>query len=486
MKIKILLLCLFVVCAAWAKPIIIKGKINGKLPEALRYNAPVNGSSGFEFCYTAVVDANGNFEINTDISNVAFIDIYYNYQPAGYVVAVPGGQYNIDIIKNGDFITTKVTGTDAPVQQHYNAMLSQIREGLFFETAQQASKIEDPKEFENHFSQLYKKDFEGITTLYNGKLISKNIFEALTHERQTFYAATKSYAILIKHSTENEATKPNLKPFQDIWEAIFRKEQPGVLQSPWCGYYLMEYKNFKAYQEVGFNQKNIVNATDALSGIKHTSGLLPKQYAECFIAQTLYGYLYGDRKDKGAITVFNYLKQHYPKSGYISYFEPKIAPVIAFFAETESLPQGAAYVDNYRQLNTFEELVKKFEGQKLFIDVWATWCGPCRDEFKYKDELYKILKANNVTVLYISVDKEDKDETWKKMIGHYGLQGHHIRVNPALDLNITKLFNSDGDVNNTGILIPWYMLVGSNGTVHQLHAASPSDISKLEAEIKKM
>jgi len=70
----------------------------------------------------------------------------------------------------------------------------------------------------------------------------------------------------------------------------------------------------------------------------------------------------------------------------------------------------------------------------------------CREEFKYKDELYKLLKANDITVVYISVNDDKRDEGWKKMIHFYGLQDHHISTNKALDSSISHKFKGNPDV----------------------------------------
>ncbi|WP_116786948.1 hypothetical protein [Flavobacterium psychrotrophum] len=100
MKTKLKFLLLFLsALSATAKITIIKGKIKGKLPEVLRYTAPVNGASGFDIYYSAKVDKLGNFEIKTDINEITFIDIHYNYFNAGNLVVVPGGVYNITITK---------------------------------------------------------------------------------------------------------------------------------------------------------------------------------------------------------------------------------------------------------------------------------------------------------------------------------------------------------------------------------------------------
>ena len=481
---KLFLFLLLASGMASAATITIKGKINGKLPETLRYTAPVNGASGFDYSYTAVPDAQGNFEIKVETDSITFIDVYYNYLPAGYIMARPGSSYSLTVTESDGKVTHQITGPDAQLQKLYSKLVNNDKEAAFFQVAEDASKIEDLASFKDFFDKKNKGDIEAIAAL--GNSITPEVKLALSCEREYYYAAVTSYAILLKHLHAGYEGKDTPQPYAAMWGGLHSKDTPALLQSPWCAYYLQGYKNYEVFKAAGFNAKNVVNAADALSGLKRDISVLPKQYAEYYTAKELYNYVSGNRKDKGAIALFNYLKEQYPKSGYINYFAPKVAPVVAFFAESENLPQGAAYVEEYAKINTFDELVKKFAGKKLYFDVWATWCGPCREEFKYKEELYKLLKANDITIVYISLDKEDKDETWKKMIGHYGLQGYHVRTSLALSTNLSELFNNGKKSIENVTAIPWYILVNADGTIAALHAAPPSDLQKLEAEIKKL
>ena len=55
-----------------------------------------------------------------------------------------------------------------------------------------------------------------------------------------------------------------------------------------------------------------------------------------------------------------------------------------------------------------------FLGKYVYLDVWATWCGPCKAEIPHLDTLYSDLKENNIAIISISVD-EDK-QAWESMI----------------------------------------------------------------------
>ncbi|MFL9843837.1 TlpA family protein disulfide reductase [Flavobacterium rhizosphaerae] len=117
----------------------------------------------------------------------------------------------------------------------------------------------------------------------------------------------------------------------------------------------------------------------------------------------------------------------------------------------------------------------------IILNVWATWCGPCKEEFKQKEELYSLLAKQGVTPIYISIDKNMRDESWKKMINYYGLKSYHARTNEISENDLRKLFN-----NNGNILIPWHILVNENGTIVNKYALSIDKPNDLKQKLEKL
>lgn len=57
------------------------------------------------------------------------------------------------------------------------------------------------------------------------------------------------------------------------------------------------------------------------------------------------------------------------------------------------------------QGNTFD--VTTLRGKTIFINLWATWCGPCRIEMPSIDKLYQAVDTTRVAFLMISLDDRD-------------------------------------------------------------------------------
>lgn len=132
-------------------------------------------------------------------------------------------------------------------------------------------------------------------------------------------------------------------------------------------------------------------------------------------------------------------------------------------------------------VNSLKELatVKELEGKYIFIDLWASWCTPCRMEFTYNSELHKLLENySNLTLLYISIDEEEKD--WLSII-NANLSGLHLRANEKLTKDIKENIYANGRM-----FIPRYIMLDSEGNVVNNKLPQPSRIIDLKKELDKI
>ena len=114
------------------------------------------------------------------------------------------------------------------------------------------------------------------------------------------------------------------------------------------------------------------------------------------------------------------------------------------------------------------------KGKKIYIDVWATWCGPCLKEHELSGALRKILKEKDIQLVYISIDQKNRDSQWKELIKYYNLEGSHIRANENFTKELLGRFNQKTE--DLTISIPWYILIDEEGNIIREHAKRPSQI----------
>jgi cytochrome c biogenesis protein CcmG/thiol:disulfide interchange protein DsbE len=58
-------------------------------------------------------------------------------------------------------------------------------------------------------------------------------------------------------------------------------------------------------------------------------------------------------------------------------------------------------------VNENEVRLKDFRGNVVVLNIWAMWCGPCREEMPSIERLYQEFKGRNLVVLTVSVDTAD-------------------------------------------------------------------------------
>lgn len=117
------------------------------------------------------------------------------------------------------------------------------------------------------------------------------------------------------------------------------------------------------------------------------------------------------------------------------------------------------------------------KGKVAYIDIWATWCGPCRAEFTHSTEIKKHYKSNsNIIFLYVSVDGEK--ETWMKYLDENpGFEGLHVNDPGDFRSAIAKMYKVNG--------IPRYLIVDRQGKIFSTNAHRPSDAKKLIEQLDK-
>ena len=89
---------------------------------------------------------------------------------------------------------------------------------------------------------------------------------------------------------------------------------------------------------------------------------------------------------------------------------------------------------------------KQYDGKTIFINFWATWCKPCREEMPSIQEAMKILKDKKIEFLFASDETTEQIEEFKAA---HEYSFNYVKVESLSDLNImglptTFIFSPDG------------------------------------------
>ena len=140
-------------------------------------------------------------------------------------------------------------------------------------------------------------------------------------------------------------------------------------------------------------------------------------------------------------------------------------------------------VDTKESLN---EQLKQFDGKIVYIDVWATYCAPCINEFKYKKKVSSFFEKNKILTLCICVDKEKNKEKWKNLIQEHSVKGYHVFIDVDLIEEYKTIVDLSGnEFKYFGRGIPRFLLIGKNGNILEKTAFPPSNKEILIEQLKK-
>lgn len=106
------------------------------------------------------------------------------------------------------------------------------------------------------------------------------------------------------------------------------------------------------------------------------------------------------------------------------------------------------------------------KGKFTYIDVWATWCGPCKMEIPHMAKLVERFKGND-KVLFISISCDENVEAWKKMIEADKPAWAQYNIYGAVNAQFSK------DWGITGI--PRFIMIDKDGNIFAADATRPSN-----------
>ena len=127
----------------------------------------------------------------------------------------------------------------------------------------------------------------------------------------------------------------------------------------------------------------------------------------------------------------------------------------------------------------FQKLIAPYRGRVVYVDVWGTWCGPCRSELEHLPQLHEELKDLPVTYMYLA--NTSPEELWHKATKRFGLDGEDC-VNLRLPASQQKAVEEFLEVRG----FPTYILIAPDGSITDNKAPRPSMPSDVRQAIEKL
>jgi thiol-disulfide isomerase/thioredoxin len=477
---QLFLLTWFLVGAATAKPdssktLIIQGKLSN-CPEKILKIA-FEDANGLTVVDTIKLNANGEFYYTTErLAKPQRCNIQQNSTQINKIYVAPG--YNLHITGDATdyfhlYTTKQITGRGAEVNAFRIKMDSTI-----------AAK--------NELTRWYELKLDALLLyLKNKKKLDDSLMQVVFKKRNKedkYFETFKNmididnqsidYYMLLQHLEMNTYTRGQMTGV--VKENTPPRFEKGVSNDD----YLIseDYKSWLLPLYLAYNKKlDILRDSKLIKDAGYTHGAINRLYSNKVKDQQLNRQVESSIHQASSIEQLNSAKKQaapYLKDLVNVEFKRRLNDMFQSKEQELTLLQIGKPAPVFKLISNQGQTyaLEDFKGKILYIDLWASWCGPCREEMPNYKKLVERYK-NNPQVAFIGIAVSDGEKEWRKALAE---------EKPTW----LQLYDRDGVVARTYVAnaIPKYILIDAAGKVLNFNTpgpGSPEILKALDAALAK-
>ena len=436
-KCMFLVLVLIISCPVFAKDkiTIVQGSVNKESISSLILFEVIEGKR-VEYASTKL-DGNSNYAFA--IPNVKEGLYYLSDQNRREFIRI--------YLKPGDRLTLNILKDDFEIKKSSkeNKLLNVWYRESFNVTNPAFNWMKDTSTFRSFFPNLTA--FLPVIPEFKQKIKTKNKkFNELMH----LIVDTEIEHAAIYFTLTPNSIHPAKEEFPEYYNQIVKPEKfssADILKLGDGVDYLLRYTTFASLKEK--------NNSEKINRLQLTAGMLGNDTLKGALIANSLRFKTFEELEKNIEPVRHYLLTD---SMQASYFRALKA--------VSSFKKGSpSFNFNYEEISGKRISMNDLKGKVVLIDVWATWCGPCKVEIPHLKKLEEELKGKNIAIVSISVDVEKDKEKWKNFVQKESLGGIQLFASGWGD--ITRYYDISG--------IPRFMVFDQEGKIVTADAPRPSN-----------
>ena len=398
---------------------------------------------------------NGKFVINTQMSQASLFTVAY------------GRDKSTVFLNPGDTLFLNAEGQRFSRTLSFNGKLANenayITEKALLDRQRYSTKVKDYKLGEAEFiaAMDYTRKQNQAEADKNAKTKKFNpSFVQLMNDEITYEWATDRVNYKLYHEFYNKIEDLELSAGYYDFLKDLNYDDSKLLGSAQYKSFLANFTNMSVQDELLSDKETILKdngeALAKFNFIKTT--FKDSDVADYLLYTTLKQHIRyeGANGTQELLTIFNNSNQN----------QNHKADIEKDYAQWKNLAEGeTAPTFSYADMKGTLHGLENFKGKYVYVDVWATWCGPCRKELPHLEELQEKYKHSD-KIVFTSVSIDQDTDAWRKMVADLEMRGVQLLADAAWQSSIVR------DYKITGI--PRFLLIDPQGDIISVNAPRPS------------
>lgn len=404
------------------------------------------------------INEDGSFKISGPLDKPQWCSLELGKRSA-YLYVSPGDELTLESDTSGFSRNMKFSGKGSEVNEFLN------KQYFEFDKANRKLNALQRIVYSDTTGTVSAKFYTYLDSLFDAKIIYAEKFKDHPMLRYINYNRL-NYRLNVRMTEFGENETPNFSAIEkevNSWLAKYNLplHNPSALNNSWYTSFLTTY--YGTIQQK-FMPQTEEDPTDAQTDeyIKNCWTMLDgisDMEIQCYLKAALINEnLYSSNDQKRMKPYLEMLIKNQPDNSFSKLTQKE-------FAENMKVSVGSSAPEfSYKGSDNKTYTMKDFQGKYVVIDVWATWCGPCRREIPHVLKLHNDFNDKNVKFVSISVDP--LEETWRKFLEKENMPWMQLWSPGNFKSDITKKYNVRG--------IPFFVMVDPKGNIVDLNSYRPS------------